>query len=112
MMQTKNGKPQRLALPNSLTFIRVQGSAFEDAKIAIRAVLDAIAEPSDAMGYAGLIATNGDSLKGWPDEQRRAAFEALGDIGYGDRLSGNPSKWMKPIWRAMIAELRKEIENG
>ena len=92
--------------------LKLRHQSLERSTNVIKAVLDAIAEPSDAMGRAGLIATNGDSLEGWPDEHRRTALEALGDIGYGDRLSGNPSKWMKPIWRAMIAELRKEIENG
>jgi hypothetical protein len=82
------------------------------AGAAIAAVLEAIAEPTDAMGAAGLIATNGDSLNGWSDEERRAAFIALGNIGYGDRISGNPSKWMKPVWRAMIAALKKELEDG
>jgi hypothetical protein len=78
---------------------------------AVKAVLDAIAEPTDAMGLAGLIATNGNQLDGWMTEDRRAQFEALGDIGYDDRFAGNPSKWMKPIWRAMFKTLRKEIED-
>lgn len=62
-----------------------------------RAAIMAMREPTDAMGHAGLIA-DGD----WPDENRAAAFAALGDIGWGDRLAGNPSKWKKPMWRAMI----------
>lgn len=67
-----------------------------------RSAITAMREPTNAMGYAGLIATNGDSLEGWPDDDRRAAFKALGDIGYGDCIAGNPSRWKKPIWRAMI----------
>ena len=87
-------------------------SCRRDVAFIASAFLDAIAEPSDAMGRAGLIATNGDSLEGWPDEHRRAALEALGDIGLSDRITGNPSKWMKPVWRAMFSVLRKEVESG
>jgi hypothetical protein len=65
--------------------------AFEDAKIAIAAILDAIAEPSDAMLTAALAT----SIY-WINPQA-----SLLDI--------NKTK-MNTWYRAMIAALRKEIE--
>lgn len=64
-----------------------------------RAAVEAMREPNDAMGAAGLLATD-DSMMRLTEAEREA-------IGWADRLAGNPSKWMKPVWRAMIDAARE-----
>ena len=51
-----------------------------------RAAIEALRTPSEAMGAQGLVA--------W---QSRATPPID-----PDHLAGNPSMWMKPVWRAMI----------
>lgn len=64
------------------------------ARVVARAAIEAMREPNDAMGAAGLLATD-DSMMRLTEAEREA-------VGWADRLAGNPSKWMKPVWRAMI----------
>jgi hypothetical protein len=86
-------------------FYKRPGHAFEDAKIAVRAVLDAIAEPSDATLAAAValpITKYVDGMIGV------TAMRYGGDTG----LPMPPNSPIQQWYRAIIETLRKEIENG
>lgn len=63
-----------------------------------RAAIEAMREPTDAMGAAGLMVSSHDPLGG----REKMTDEQAESIGWTDRLRGNPVKWEMPIWRAMI----------
>lgn len=63
-------------------------AAFAAHRIAsIASMLDAMSEPSEEMGFAGLKADT--------------------DL-HSDHLTANPSCWKRPMWQAMLAQFRKE----
>jgi hypothetical protein len=77
-----------------------------DARCA-EAMVRAIREPSDKMGAAGVRVQVAKSNPEHPSAMSEAGLEA---VGFRDCLHGNPSRWMKPVWRAMCDAILGETQ--
>lgn len=98
-------------LPPAIPWEELSMYAREEFFLAARAAIQAMREPTDAMGAAGLrvqretqhLFTTGELTE-----------EERGRVQISDKLRGNPSHWTKPVWRSMIdaALARAPSEKG
>lgn len=91
-------KAARCAMRADRRMMELSGDELRAALAAFRAAGYAVVprEPTDAMGAAGLKASGDNGTFYLTPAEREA-------IGWKDHLAGNPSKWMNPIYRAMVA---------
>jgi hypothetical protein len=68
-------------------------------KAKARAAIEAMREPTEAIGAAMLLAR---TYFDQPDENQRLTQAEADVIGINDNLAGNPSRWCMPDWRAGI----------
>lgn len=68
------------------------------AETLARAAIEAMREPTEMMGAAGLMASSHDPLGG----NEKLSDEDAEKIGWTDRLRANPLRWEMPVWRAMV----------
>lgn len=75
-----------------------------------RAAIEAMREPSDAMGVAMIRVALTTELYGrmtQVEDPRVLTQEEMKRIGFEDSLRANPAHWRKPDWRAAIDEALK-----
>lgn len=68
-----------------------------------RLAIKAMREPTPKMAMEGLRVSLTSEMFGRQEYDARCLSEEERErIGFSDMLAGNPSKWERPIWRAMI----------
>lgn len=98
------------------------GTTWEDALVSVhfmhavqlyresaKAAIEVMREPTGHMGAIAtrVMLTNELWGKDSTDDQRVLTAAEQEAIGFSDHLSGNPSRWSMPVWRAMIDEALK-----
>lgn len=75
----------------------------------VRAVIEAIREPIEAMGWAMLAARTHLNRK---DGERAFTDDKADKIGIGDQYAANPSKWCMPEWRAAVDAILEDTPDA